>query len=128
MFFTYNQNNSGGGWDFDPAAGISHFVIIEANSNDEADRLAEEKGLYFDGCRAGRDCSCCGDRWYRQYSDDGTEVPEIYGQKVGDITSTKNMMKALDDDTKVFHWVDGPQGYIHYKNGAIVPCAHPEQD
>lgn len=127
MFFTYNQNNSGGHFTFEPDKGISHFVIIEANSADEADRLAEEKGLYFNGCREGRDCSCCGDRWSQQYSDDGgTDEPTIYDSPVDKVVATNNMSGALDDMTKVYAWVDGPQGYIHYKNGAVVPCVHKE--
>jgi hypothetical protein len=75
MFFTYYQNNSGGSF-VGP-----HFVIIEADSNSEADYIAEnhpDSPIYFDGCENERDCECCGDRWYRTY-DDGTEKPEIYG-------------------------------------------------
>lgn len=76
MFYTFSQNNSGGSF-VGPL-----YVVIEANSAEEANRLAEEKaGVYFNGCSDGRDCSCCGDRWSPRWSDDcGTEQPESYGR------------------------------------------------
>ena len=58
--FTYHQNNSGGFF-VGPKS-----VTIEAESAEDADRIAEEEGLvYFDGVENGQDCECCGDRWYR---------------------------------------------------------------
>lgn len=74
-FFTYHQNNSGGSYE-SPA----RFVIIEARNAHLANAIAEDNGLYFDGCRSGKDCSCCGDRWYRCDDLDGTDAPEIYGE------------------------------------------------
>lgn len=59
MFYEYRQNNSGG---FFHLPAIQ--VFIEADSMDEANRIAERNGLYFDGVDDGRDCPCCGDRWY----------------------------------------------------------------
>lgn len=76
-FYTYSQNNSGGFF-CDPAK----YVIIEANSADEADQIAEDNGLYFDGCMDGRDCSCCGDRWYRARRNEGNDQPMIYGNVI----------------------------------------------
>ena len=63
-FFMYNQNNSGGSFDFDEDTGITHYVIVEAESGREADAKFEGIGGYFDGCENGGDCPCCGDRWY----------------------------------------------------------------
>lgn len=79
MFFTYSQNNSGGFY-----KGPAEFVIVEANSAFDADRIAENHaGLYFDGTLTGIDCACCGSRWYRQGDDsEGTENPEIYGEGI----------------------------------------------
>ena len=82
MFYTYRQNNSGGSFNIDLQSGITEYVIIEANSASHADERAEEIGLYFDGCRSGIDCRCCGDRWYRTYESEATEQPEIYGEWV----------------------------------------------
>lgn len=62
-FFDYSQNNSGGGFDMDDAKGICETVIVEAENAEDADRHAEEIGLYFNGCASGLNCSCCGDRW-----------------------------------------------------------------
>jgi len=76
-FFTFNQNNSGGSFDYDEKAGITHYVIVEAMDKSHAVSRAEDIGLYWDGCNSGRDCSCCGDRWYVPY-DDGDDVPKVY--------------------------------------------------
>jgi hypothetical protein len=109
MFFHYNQNNSGGSFNHDSKAGISHHVIIEADSASEADSKAENIGLYFDG---DGDCPCCGSRWSTAYGE-GDPVPEVYGQVVTPgMIHTKNMgMK----------WIDGPEGYIHYADGSFKP-------
>lgn len=86
MFFTYTQNNSGGRFRYDNARGITHYVIIEAPDADTANNIARKIGLYFDGCKRGIDCECCGDRWYEQYGK-GDEVPSMYGEPVEDFIS-----------------------------------------
>lgn len=108
MFYTYNQNNSGGSFDFDPDHGISHYVIVEANNSSEADYRAEMAGVYFDDSI---DCSCCGARWGTAWGE-GDEVPSVYGDDVstGVIPKGRFSMK----------WVKGPEGYIHYRDGRIV--------
>ncbi|MFJ8699438.1 DUF7296 family protein [Streptomyces ardesiacus] len=106
MFFTFDQNNSGGGFDYDWVAGISHFVIIEADDVDHAIEKAEEIGLYFDG--AG-DCPCCGNRWSRPWDDDGSDEPLIYGGPVDQYLKTPYAMK----------WIDGSEAFIHYADGRI---------
>jgi hypothetical protein len=105
MFYTYRQNNSGGDFCFEPQAGISHYVIIEADSPENADKLAEGIGLYFDGCYTGRDCPCCGDRWSTQW-EEGTVVPQVYSQEV---------FASNDDNANV---------YIHYKDGRVVQARY----
>jgi len=72
-FYTFRQNNSFGKW-IGP-----QIIIIEADNHDEANELAQNHGIYFDGCADGRDCSCCGDRWSMAWEHQGTEQPEIYG-------------------------------------------------
>lgn len=104
MFYTFSQNNSGGSFTFNAEAGISHYVIIEADDLAEAMGKAEEIGLYFDG--AG-DCPCCGNRWYEPW--EVSEKPEIYGEPV-------------TEDWKCNKWMgDNPEAFIHYKNGKIKP-------
>lgn len=61
-FYEFSQNNSGGQWDVDDK--LCHRVIIEADTYGEAERMAKDLGVYFDGCDKGLDCNCCGDRWY----------------------------------------------------------------
>lgn len=80
-FYTYHQNNSGGGFDSDDDAGISTVVVVEAHGPNHADERAEAIGLYFDGVYKGFDCECCGDRWYRAW-EDGTAHPEHYGREL----------------------------------------------
>jgi hypothetical protein len=86
-FYYYRQNNSGGVWDRDE--NLDTDVLIEANSASEANDLAERIGIYFNGCEEdedgnsiGRDCPCCGDRWYRAYEDDGEVYPHRYGTEL----------------------------------------------
>lgn len=114
-FFTYNQNNSGGGFDFDERAGITHYVIVEAADAREANYRAERIGLYFDGADDdGPDCPCCGDRWYAAWDDDeGTEVPEIYGEPAQDYGTGEFDSMWMGDRPEVFiHFSDGHfQGY-----------------
>ena len=62
MFYEFYQNNSYGYY-LDPA----EIVIVEAESAEEANSIALENGIYFCGVRAGKDCSCCGDRWSQVY-------------------------------------------------------------
>jgi hypothetical protein len=79
-FFTYRQNNSGGVF-----SGPAQYVIIQADSSDQADDIAQDNGLYFNGIASGMDCQCCGDRWNRQYDfDDATDVPMIYDTPASD--------------------------------------------
>lgn len=78
-FYTYNQNNSGGGFDVDEA--VAHYVIVEAENETMADEIAERVGIYFDGIERGIDCPCCGARWYGAWSGDSNDEPLIYGKK-----------------------------------------------
>lgn len=80
MFYTFNQNNSGGSFIIDSVS--APYVIIEASCANQANELAEIMGLYFNGVDEGMDCECCGDRWYPMWDDErGTEKPEVYGSE-----------------------------------------------
>jgi hypothetical protein len=74
MFYTFTQNNSGGLY-----TGPAKYFIVEAEFSQEANEIAQNHGIYFNGCASGADCECCGDRWYPCSSSDGTKKPEIYG-------------------------------------------------
>jgi len=101
MFYTYRQNNSGGSFHTDLKSGITNYVIIEAKSADDADDRAESIGLYFDGCEKDMDCDCCGDRWYRTYEDEATELPEVYGDPI-EKEGTDVAVHYLDGTFKLF--------------------------
>lgn len=103
LFYTYNQNNSGGSFSLDEVAGITHYVIVEAYSADDANERAENIGLYFDG---DGDCPCCGDRWYSQWSDkDGDPEPMIYGEPASAYVGTFEWMPPGKEI--VVHYLDG---------------------
>lgn len=96
-WFEYRQNNSGGAFHVDADAGIGHYVWVQALNADEANRRAEQIGLYFDG---EGDCSCCGDRWSDAWSDDKgqTEEPTYQGGE---------FMSRMNWDTTYAHRYDG---------------------
>jgi hypothetical protein len=114
MFWHFSQNNSGGSFDFDAAAGITHHVVIEAASAAEANARAQQIGLYFDGVG---DCPCCGKRWSEVDSDEGTEEPRVY-----------------DEDAFTYRGYNGhrwmgenPEVFVHYLDGRIVPTCYAAQ-
>lgn len=111
MFYHFRQNNSGGRFVFDKKNGLSVNVIIEADSAEKANSLAEDIGIYFNGCSHGSDCHCCGDRWYTVSEYDGRDKPSVYGKEV--------VKDQPHSDTK---WIkNGPECFIHYKDGRIEP-------
>ena len=104
MFYTFNQNNSGGS--FITNDRVAKYVIIEADSNKEADKKAEELGIYFNGCALGFDCDCCGDRWYESYGN-GDNAPKIYDKPVKEYQDTW------------FTKVGETYAYVHNKDGTV---------
>ena len=104
MFYTYRQNNSGGSF-----CGPAMYVIIEATSENEANRLAEDLGLYFDG--AG-DCECCGNRW--SYPDSPTEYPSIYDKKV-----TEKDVDSISGCYGLYKYDKIPYCVVKYADGRI---------
>lgn len=111
-YYCFGQNNSGGSFTYRPNAGIGHFVIVEALDYRHANARAEQIGLYFNGCDSGMDCSCCGDRWSAQWSEDsGNDTPMVYGawspdDYVADPTNPK--------------WNMEKQVFVHYISGQIT--------
>jgi hypothetical protein len=102
-FFTFRQNNSGGFF-----LGPAQYVIIQAVDADQADNLALDVGLYFNGVVGNQDCDCCGDRWTCQYGDDdGSDTPMIYGTPAADYVRG--------------HRADGqPKAVVYYKDGTTT--------
>jgi hypothetical protein len=114
-WYTFHQNNSFGTFRHEPAEGIGYAVIVEATSARHANERAEQIGLYFNGCRDGTDCACCGDRWYTVYTDEGKEFPMIYSTKVRPV---KEGEKPLED------W--GIYAYMHKIGGEFFAVAKEE--
>ena len=94
-YFSFSQNNSGGGWAIDQEAGIGIKVFVQASSPAEANAKAEAIGIYFDGVANGNDCSCCGNRW-----------TECWESDTGDEEAPK-ASKVSDGDTVFVHHADG---------------------
>lgn len=112
MFYLYDQNNSGGGFDFDADKGVTHHVIIEANSAEHADERAQEIGIYFNGVEEERDCACCGDRW-APASGIGDPEPTLYGDKLYEL-DWKGLTRWMAPDPEiVVHRLGAPFEFIH---------------
>lgn len=103
-FFSFDQNNSGGGFVVDND--VAHNVIIEAATADEANAKAEDIGIYFNGCDDGSDCPCCGDRWYPVDESDGEDAPNIYGND-----------PELHDE--LFAEAGQPYCHVYYADGLV---------
>jgi hypothetical protein len=103
MFFTFDQNNSGGVHK-PPAI----YVIVEAKDHEDANNRAEEHSLYFNGCDSDIDCSCCGDRWYRQWSSEkGDDVPSVYGEPLTDSPNVKYDWSTETIPHAIVYFMDG---------------------
>lgn len=98
-FYMWNQNNSGGGFDVDE--NVSHRVVIEADTYEQAEAKAFDFGIYYDGVLKEIDCDCCGDRWY--------EGEELNGNQ----EEVEEYLKKLAAE---YGWVD-PDIIVHYANG-----------
>ena len=107
MFYQFNQNNSGGEFTFDKKGGVTHMVVIEADSHHDANKRAKNIGLYFGGFG---DCPCCGDRWDELDDEEGDEVPMYWGEALSDV-----------DFKDEITWMEvGKEVCVHYKDGRKV--------
>ena len=77
--YRYHQNNSGGFVVDMPTLSASEGYVegydayIYASDKNEANKIAEAKGLYFDGGSKEIDCECCGDRWHTAWYPENEE-------------------------------------------------------
>lgn len=115
-WYSFRQNNSDGRFYYDDNLGIE--VFIQATSADEANSRAENLGIYFNGCDEGRDCPCCGDRWYSLWNSDEGEVefPKIslYIRDKGFQTREYALLDdraGMKNGYDVFHYYDGTRQY-----------------
>lgn len=117
-WYEFRQNNSGGS--FRMNENVTVHVLIQADSTKNANAKAEEVGIYFNGCRAGRDCDCCGDRWYE--AGDAMESFTTYEWKNNwtpvEYANAREYAQAVaDNDT----WAnkDNPTVILYYANGTV---------
>jgi hypothetical protein len=104
-FFTFDQNNSGGF--FHTTEKLTCYVIIEAENAEQATIKATSLGIYFDGCATGKDCDCCGDRWYRPWDGDGDDVPLVAGRAPAEYLKKWPYRNAEPGREIVVHYADG---------------------
>lgn len=114
MFYVYSQNNSGGSFVVDND--VAHYVVVEADSEQDADDKAESVGIYFNGCDNGQDCDCCGDRWNTASSYGSSKELSIYGKSLSEYVENvldekqlfwKDVIVYFKDDRKLaVHFVD----------------------
>jgi len=100
-WFSFRQNNSGGTFVQDEDVDIH--VFIEADDAIHANEYAKLHGIYFDGVSKGRDCSCCGDRWYEV--DDGDY--DVYNT----IPDTIKHLRQYDLNHAIYYFRAGAKVY-----------------
>lgn len=107
-FYHFRQNNSGGSFIIGDEVDV--LVVIEAVDYLHANGIAQIKDIYFHGASSGRDCSCCGSRWYEQYDYDKGYIKEF------DDWTLKQKEAAMKDGTDKYahHFV------IHYLDSRVV--------
>lgn len=82
--YLYSQNNSGG-YDIENRD-VACSVYIQGKDAAQANAIAENIGIYFDGVEAEIDCECCGDRWYMAFSGDDMQQDEFLSSLVYDVS------------------------------------------
>ena len=100
-FYIFRQNNSGGRLDVD--GWLTHFVIVEAETEEDAITKGKDLGIYFNGCQSGMDCQCCGDRW---------DEPDLIEYE-GDI-----ILYAQNRANNSMGWCS-PEVILHMKDGSV---------
>ena len=77
-YFKFRQNNSFGHFVGTP------LIFVQADNAADANAIAQQNGIYFNGVADGVDCDCCGDRWYRPESPiTREEVDELIEVRTG---------------------------------------------
>lgn len=109
-FYEFYQNNSGGRLYVDDK--LCHRLYIEADSYEQARKMAVSFGVYFDGCESGIDCDCCGDRWHdREHKVEfpKEEVMDVYTLDFFD--KPKDYKKEWFDKYGKYKRMDEPKEY-----------------
>lgn len=112
-YYLFDQNNSGG--DFITDDNLCHRMLIQAESQKQAEDFAFSMGIYYDGCSMGVDCGCCGDRWHEP---EEITFPYDYGE---DLEGKRHIFKTPEEymqylATRWGNWTK-PEGRIFRKSG-----------
>lgn len=110
-FYEFNQNNSGGSFDVDND--VCHRLFIEATNAEQANRIAQDLGVYFDGCDSGMDCDCCGDRWYEADEYNAIDLKEMSESYKTELTTIEDYAQLLADK---YGWTT-PDARVFYLSG-----------
>ena len=118
-FYEFSQNNSGGSFDVDND--VCHRLFIEATNAEQANRIAQDLGVYFNGCDSGMDCNCCGDRWYEVDDYDVVDLNKLSKSYKTELTTIEDYAQLLADkygrttpDARVFY-LSGERAEINKK-------------
>lgn len=116
LWFEYHQNNSGGSFHTDED--VSIYVLIQAEGREDANRKAEEVGIYFDGVSNGLDCDCCGDRWCEPW--DELEKFSVYSWSGDSPKTYDNVLDYAQALANEDDWAkEGkPSVIVYFANGA----------
>ena len=98
-YFKFRQNNSFGHFVGTP------LVFVQADNAADANSIAQDHGIYFNGVADGVDCDCCGDRWYPVHDDDAQAQPSSYGYDGSDTVYS-------DGDKYIDYWGDTHAGKV----------------
>lgn len=109
--YKFRQNNSGGSFEQNDDVDIN--VFVEAIAAEEANRRAEDIGIYFNGCDKGWDCNCCGDRWNSIWEDDN----EYNVVDTGDSDSVEELEMRVRESLDHGYGSHTEPAIIHYLNG-----------
>jgi hypothetical protein len=100
-FYTFHQNRINGcGYEIDEEVHTSRYVIIEADSADDANTRVRKLGLAWDG------------RWPRVNEAMSDDTPSVFSEPVG-------TMEGPPDRFNVDTELDKPMITIHYQDGRI---------
>lgn len=114
-FFEWSQNSPGGSFDVDNK--ITHIIIIQSKTYEDAEKKAFELGVYYNGSSEGIDCSCCGDRWYEGQE---IELPERMGYFMTKEILIKNIHQYCNFIVDNYGWIKGnPDCRVYFDNGDI---------
>lgn len=100
-FYTFYQNRINGcGWEIDEEEHTSRYVIIEADSADDANQRARKLGMGHEA------------RWPKVGEASSDEVPSVFGEPIG-------ALEQPPDRFNVTVEIDRPLATVHYQDGHV---------